>query len=214
MSFSEILRKVPIAKSTLSLWIRPVPFIRPTKSVLRRKLLKAGKLGAEAKRKQRKVKTEKIMRLARSEVGKINTKQLLVAGAMLYWAEGSKEKEDNVSQQVAFANSDPQMCKFFIKWVKDCLGVTEDRIVPSIYMHISRKYKSQEALDFWSQAIGVSKDRFKKTSFTNTKLSERNRRKDSGKYYGVLRIRIKRSTDLNRRITGLIQGMCLRCGVS
>lgn len=169
--------------------------------------------GAEAKRKQRLARTKMLVESARLQVEPISKEHLLLLGTMLYWAEGTKQKTGNVSQQVAFANSDPLMCRLFVKWIRDCFGVTEDMVIPSIYIHLSRKSKAKEALRYWSKEIRIPEKNFKKTSFTNTKMSKHRQRKDRENYFGQLRIRIRKSTDLNRRIGGLIEGVCVRCGV-
>ncbi len=156
---------------------------------------------------------EKIKRLARSQIDKIDNTNLLLMGTMLYWAEGAKQKEWNTSQRIEFSNSDPLMHKLFLKWAKVCLRVTEDRIVPRIYIQETQRARSETALNFWSQQTGILRQNFQKTCFTNTKLSEKNRRKDSGRYYGQLKVSISKSTDLNRKIAGWIEGVCLQSRV-
>lgn len=211
-SYSEILHSVPVARSTLSLWLAPLSksLGLPSWEMLRR----AQTSGTNKKRKIRIDRTNKIKQFAIKEISKIGRKELLLLGAMLYWGEGAKQSGRNVSQQVSFGNSDPLMCKLFIKWIKECFRVTEDMIVPSIYIHISRKNRVNEALEYWSKETGIPKDNFKKTCFSNTKLSEHRRRKDKEKYFGLLRIRIRKSTDLNRRINGLIEGVCMQCNLT
>jgi len=213
LSYSEILEKVPVAKSTLSLWFQSIYLDENSKSILRKKLSEAQKLGARAKRRQRQTRTKKILKIATREIGKIDNKTLMLLGTMLYWGEGTKQKEWNVCQAVSFTNSDPLMCKLFIKWVQECLVVTEDRIVPRIYIHISQKAKSREALQYWSKVIGINEERFKKTCFTNTKHSLNNKRRKRNNYYGLLRINVKKSTDLNRRIEGWVNGVCIQSGL-
>jgi len=39
-------------------------------------------------------------------------------------------------------------------------------------------------------------------------------RKNQGKdYYGLVRVKVLKSTDLNRKISGWIKGVCIRCGI-
>ncbi len=212
-SYSEIKSRIPVAKSSLSLWLHGVPLNNQSILRFKNKLKLAQKMGAKAKRKQRIEKTLKIEEAAISEIGNINYHSLLLMGSMLYWAEGSKGKENNISQPVAFANSDPLMCRLFLKWVETCLGVSKDEIVPTIYIHITHRKRRQEVLKFWSKEIGISPDNFGKVSLTNTRLSKKNRRDSSPTYFGQLRLRIRRSTDLNRKISGWIKGICIRSKV-
>lgn len=212
-SYSEILKEVPISKSTLSAWISKVRLKENQIRRLKKKLHEAHKHGADAKRKQRIEKVLKIKKEAISEIGRITNKQLFYMGIMLYWAEGTKEKEGSIGEGVSFTNSDPSMCKLFLKWTKSCLNISEDRIIPRIYIHESLKDKQQLVLKFWSKQVGIPIQAFKKTCFTRTKFSVGRRRKDNGKYYGQLRIRISKSTDLNRRVSGWVEGICLQDGV-
>lgn len=212
-SYSEILREVPVAKSSLSLWLGKVSLKNPQKYRLVQKQVEFRKLGAIAKRRQRIEKTEKIVKSAISEISQINNKELFLMGVMLYWAEGAKQRK-SVSQGVEFSNSDPCMCKIFLAWLRLCLKVPEVDIAPTIYIHESKTKEASNALNYWSNIIGFSVDKFGKTCFTKTVYPRKNKRKDNGKYYGQLRIKVRKSTDLNRKIAGWIKGICLRSGVA
>jgi hypothetical protein len=62
--------------------------------------------------------------------------------------------------------------------------------------------------------MGVSLDRFNKISFTKTPFSKNNRRDARSDYRGLLRIRVAKSTDLNRKIAGWIEGIGGASGVA
>ena len=210
-SYSEILRKVPVAKSSLSLWLGSVPISESQKDRFRRKIIANAKLGAIAKRKQRIEKTEKINRGAISEIKQVRDRELFYMGIMLYWAEGAKSRGNNISQGVDFSNSDPDMCRFFVNWLQTSLRIKPERIGFCIYIHESQRNKSDEALDYWSDIVGFSKDKFNKTCFTKTVYPRKHKRVDKGNYYGQLRIRVRKGTNLNRKIAGWIDGICLQC---
>jgi len=77
------LKETPVAKSTLSLWLRNVGLTRKQKQRLTEKRLIAALGRARAKKEQRLATTKEIKEKARNEVGKLSN---------LYWAEGLKEK--------------------------------------------------------------------------------------------------------------------------
>ena len=214
LSYSEIRKTVPVSKSSLSLWLSGVYLRKPQKNRLKEKLIAVGKLGAEAKRKQRIDKEERIRNLAIFEIKNIENKELFYMGVMLYWAEGAKQRNATISQGVDFANSDPNMCKLFLKWLQVCLKIQPDRIRLRIYIHESKKRKSNEALAYWVKTTLFPAESFNRTCFTKTVYPRKNRRKDKGKYYGLLRINVRKSTDLNRKIAGWIEGVCLQSGVA
>ena len=76
LTYSEILKQVPVAKSTLSLWLRSVGLSKRQKQNITRKKLLAARRGGEARRKKRIEITEKIKNKARLEVGEVTNKEL------------------------------------------------------------------------------------------------------------------------------------------
>jgi len=213
-SYSEILSRVPVAKSSLSLWLRNTHVKKFQEYRLKKKIIAAGRLGAKIKRKQRIEKTKKIRKGAVSEIKQVGNKELFYMGIMLYWAEGAKSGRNNVSQGVDFSNSDPNMCKLFLKWLQSSLKIQSDRIGFCVYIHESQKSRSGEVLDYWSKITEFPKEKFSKTCFTKTVYPRKNKRKDNGEYYGQLRIKVRKSTDLNRKVAGWVEGICLRSGVA
>jgi len=83
-TYSEILKKIPVAKSTLSLWLRSVGLSQRQKQRLTEKKLISMRKGWEARRKQRRTITESIKQKARSDIKTINNKELWLLGVMLY----------------------------------------------------------------------------------------------------------------------------------
>ena len=140
-SYKEILSEVPVAKSTLSLWLRSVGLSKRQKQRLTLKRLEASKRGAEKKRNQRLITTKEIKEKAKAEINKLNLnhEKLWLMGIMLYWAEGSKEKEDCRTSAVKFSNSDPFMHNIFAKWLIKVCKVHENHIIYELYIHDSHK---------------------------------------------------------------------------
>ncbi len=211
-SYSEIQKKVRVSKSSLSLWLKKIDLKKSQKERFKGNLVKAQRLGMAAIMKKRLEKVERIYKESISEIGEIGNTELFYMGLMLYWSEGTKQREKSPSQPVSFANSDPIMCKLFIKWVTDCLRIDMDRVIPKIYVHEKYRGKDVSLFKYWSNQVGIPKEKFKNISFTNTKLSEFSRH-DRDAYFGQLRLTISKSTDLNRQIDGWIKGVCLRSGV-
>ena len=133
-------------------------------------------------------------------------------GIMLYWAEGAKEKQYKLGQGVSFSNSDFKMVILFIKWLKYCLKIPEDRIVFDIYIHENNKYRLEEVQLFWSKVAGFSIDKFDKIYFKKHKIKTLRRNIDNN-YNGLLRIKVTKSTYLNRQIAGWIEGVYQNWGI-
>lgn len=212
LSYSEIGKRLPVSKSSLSLWLKNIVLTDSQIHRLARKGDLARKMGSAALKKHRIDKTRTIVASAKSEIGKINKNVLMLLGTVLYWAEGSKQKEHNVSKEMVFSNSDPKMIRLYIKWLKECLEIPNERIAFEIYIHKSHKKSVEELVSYWSNITTFPREAFRKIYFKKNKV--RTMRKNRGpNYSGVLRIYVRRSTDLNRKISGWIEGICLQAGV-
>lgn len=216
LSYSEILRKIPVAKSTLSLWLRSVELSKKQTQRLTEKKLLAIQKGGQSRKKWRLATTKSIKKQAYLEIKKkikrIDARDLWLMGIMLYWAEGSKDKEYRPGQSVIFSNSDPLMIKVFLKWLYICLQIPVEDIQLSIYIHENHKHNIEKVKTFWSDATGFSIGRFDKIYYKKHKVKVY-RRNTEENYHGLLRIRIRKSSALNRRITGWIERICQYCGM-
>lgn len=211
-SYSEILKVIPIAKSTLSIWLRDVGLSKQQKQQLTDKKLAAAKRGGDARRKMREVEQKNIYYLAEEQVDRITKRDLWLIGTALYWAEGSKEKEYRHGTGVKFSNSDPKMIALFLRYVRETLYVPEERIDIEINIHEDSKNSVDEAREHWARATGVPKEKLKKVYFKKNK--KKNYRKNvENLYYGLVRVNITASSRLNRQITGWIRGISKHCGI-
>jgi len=123
----------------------------------------------------------------------------------LYWAEGSKEKDHSPGSPLRFANGDPYMIKLFLKWLQN-VDVKKERICFDIYLHDNNRYRVSEVVKYWVNNTGFSKKLFKvyyKKDIPKTK------RKNIGPdtYFGLVRIYVKESSDLVRKINGWVEGI-------
>lgn len=204
-SYMEILKDIPVAKSTLGLWLNDVELSKPQKQRLTEKRLRAAKRGGEAKRNQRLRKTRQIEDNALNEIGEITPRELFLIGTVLYWAEGSKQKPHNPSERVNFSNSDVSMIQMFLKWL-NAIGISSKEIMFSVYLHETARHRVTEIQKYWSKSLKLRINKFEKIYFK--KGSTKSYRKNIGEgYYGQVRVSVLKSTDLNRQISGWIQGI-------
>ncbi|KKS25202.1 MAG: hypothetical protein UU85_C0005G0012 [Candidatus Wolfebacteria bacterium GW2011_GWA2_42_10] len=206
LSYSEIMAQVPVAKSTLALWLQSVGLSKKQKQRLTEKKLASARRGALRKKQDRIFRSDTIKNLARMEIGKLTHREAWLIGAALYWAEGSKEKEWSPGSRTQFGNSDPKMIRFFLFWVNSICGISLDRIIPALYIHESHKDKVSSVLKFWSEQTQLPIERFKYVYFKRNKVNTK--RKNIGEdYHGLLRLSIAASSELNRKISGWVIGM-------
>lgn len=115
-TYSEILKEIPVSRSSLSVWLRHVGLTSRQEQTLSAKKLEAIKKGGAARRNQKLNRIQEIRTAALKDINDliIDEKALFLIGIMLYWAEGSKEKDYRPGQGIIFSNSDPLMIKLFL----------------------------------------------------------------------------------------------------
>ena len=212
LTYREILELVPVAKSTLSEWLKSQSLARSLQIRITQKRIEAARRGGLKRKVQRLELSRQIKEEAGKEVPHLGTKDLWLVGTCLYWAEGSKSKEYSPSCGLIMSNSDPKMIRVFLAWCRKCLKVSDKNISIDLYIHETKKDQIEKVKDFWSVQTGLPKDKFDKIYFKRNPLHPR-RRNTGNDYNGLLRIIIKRSTNLNRRISAWIEGIANQCGV-
>ena len=146
MTLQDIATELGVSKSSVSLWVRDVPFT-PSKrrtGPRRDRIL----LTKQACRDHRAAMLEGIER-----IGTLSDTAFLAAGIALYAGEGAKG-----DGKVRFANTDPRMIAFFCSWLRRFFEVDERRLRMRVYLH--------EGLDIdaanvhWSAITGIPLDQF------------------------------------------------------
>lgn len=182
-SQNEIRRRIPIAHGTVSRWCRDVILTQKQKERLIRKrnnnpFIRYLKQQAFQSRKEARI-------WAKEQVSKIlfdENKSLLIAGAMLYWAEGSKLESRN---GIEFTNTDPKIITLMMRFFREMLSVPEDKF--KIIIRISDRGDEEKAKTYWSKVTNVSRRNFRRSE----KLKLTPNSKSLRRYpYGMCRIYI------------------------
>ena len=206
LSYREILAQISVAKSTLSLWLGDVGLSKKQKQRLTEKRIAGILRGAEAKRNQRIQLVQKIHTEARSDINSLTERELWLMGIMLYWAEGSKEKEGYPGLGVQFTNSDPHMIQLFLKWLVEICDTKKDDIVLDIFLHENSKNNIGKVRQYWISVTGLSAKHFPYAYFKKSKI--KTLRVNTGdNYFGLVKIRVRKSSTLNRKIAGWVSGI-------
>ncbi|MDD3292989.1 MAG: hypothetical protein PHI45_03265 [Candidatus Pacebacteria bacterium] len=200
-SYSEILKEVPIAKSTLSLWLRSVNLAKKQKQKITQKRIAGALKGAQARRNQKIATTKKIKDKAKKEIKNINKKDLWLIGIALYWAEGAKEHQTGTG--ISFSNSDDRMILLFLKWLKDIFKIKNSELIYELYIHETANIKQSQI--YWSRKLSITINQLRVYLKKNKIKTIRNNIGDD--YHGLVRIKVKKSSNLNRKITGWIEGI-------
>jgi len=147
-TLQEIADLLGVSKSSVSLWVRDVPFI-PSKRRYgprarphpfhERKLREIAECDAEGIRR----------------IGVLDPAAFLAAGVALYAGEGSK-----TDGAVKLANTDARIVSFFCTWLRAHFEIDETRLRVRLYLHVGLDL--DEAEEFWSEVTGVPRTQFGK----------------------------------------------------
>ncbi|OGZ10750.1 MAG: hypothetical protein A3C93_05535 [Candidatus Lloydbacteria bacterium RIFCSPHIGHO2_02_FULL_54_17] len=102
-----------------------------------------------------------------------NDVRLKLLGVAIYWAEGYKSDK---AKCVDLANSDPDMIRIFMKFLRNVCGVDENRLRVLLYCH--DRQKIPELIAYWSHLTKISPRLFTKP-YVPKRISSPNHRKMS-----------------------------------
>jgi hypothetical protein len=184
--------------SSYSKWLRDIPLSTSQATRLDERRHVARAKAAQTLRERRLRKVAALQEESKRQLGPLTDRDLFIAGVVAYAAEGAKQKAWHPSTSMKFANSDPRMIMMFVRWLH-LLGIDPAAIEFRLYIHRAGDVGS--ALNFWSEFLGVSADRFKRPVLKQSKGVPR-RRNTGDTYRGCLTVEVRRSCDLNRRTEG------------
>ena len=203
-SIKKIANLLKISVSTVSLWCRNVELTDKQIENLRKRQTDpfyGKKLDYYLKKKKEfNLKLLNLKNEGINSIGKLSKREIFLIGVALYWGEGFKK-----DSLVGLATLDINIAKFFIFWLNKSFGITTKDLILRITANISYKNKINELGKYWSRELKIPVGQFSKPFFQNTKWKKEYENKDN--YHGVLRIRVRRSIDLLRKIFGYIEGI-------
>jgi hypothetical protein len=197
LAYNEIVARLRVSKSSVSLWVRDLP--RPvTEEEARRRRTEAARRHWLAEQPLRDARRAAERDAAAAEIGELTDRELLIAGAIAYWCEGLKNKPYRRSDRVVFMNSDPGLARFFLRFL-DAAGVPRSDVRLSVAIHESADVEA--ASKFWQEVTGIGPEQFNKPLIKrhNPKTSRKN---VGSTYHGCLRIDVRRGSKLYRKIDG------------
>lgn len=97
------------------------------------------------------------------------------------------------------------MIKFIIKWFEKALKIKKEDFLLRTEFNISHKERTETIKNYWSKMIGIPLEQFEKPFYhRSTWLRDYSNR---GDYYGVLRVRVRKSSELLNKTRGWINGL-------
>lgn len=128
---------------TYKVHIDAVSYILRKSKVPRRSFTEANKIAFESKQPSFSIRP-------------VQTKEMNVIGAMLYWAEGYKTQK---APGIDFANSDPDMAYLFLRFLTTRYTLDRDRLYCQIYYYADQDISSLTT--FWSRRLNLPLQAFR-----------------------------------------------------
>ncbi len=200
-SIKEIAKSLDISSSSASLWCRDILLSESQTLALSSKSdqnrVRGRMLGSEMHRNRKKASIGEANKIAAEKVGTLSEKEFFIAGVALYWAEGSKKESG-----VALSNSDPKMILFMYKWFKKFFDLDDSDFMPRIFINAQHRDRIDKVLTFWSSLLELPSERFGNTVLLNIPHKKVYENRET--YYGVLSLRVRKSTWIKYQILGMI----------
>lgn len=191
-SINEIYKSLSVSKGSVSVWVRDVQLTDEQKS----KLTKPQKNDYNY-RKFLKIREEY------QNKGKIKASEKDIEhaiGCMLYWAEGDKKRNT-----VSFTNSDINVHKTFLSFLKKYFNISNDRIAIRINCYLDHEISLEEICHYWIQNLGINGCKVNKAVIRDPmKSSYTNGSKKSKLKYGTMSLTVC-SSEIVQHIYGAIQ---------
>ncbi len=199
LDYEEIAAALGVAKSSVSLWVRDLPTpARLSYEECRKRSAEGARRYWETERPAREARRAAAREAAAAAIGELTEREILIAGAIAYWCEGSKSKPYRRSDRVAFMNSDPSLIKFFLRFL-DTTRTPRTDLAFRVFIHESADVESAQR--FWMDVTGASPGQFLTPALK--RHNPKTVRKNVGEnYHGCLRIDVRRGADLYRKIEG------------
>jgi len=159
LPINEIARRVGVSKSSVSLWVRDIELTAEQHATLRamnpayNRQLNGWLRVAERHRARRLAAQQSGRELAR------RGEPLHLAGCMLYWGEGAK----GPPHQVCFSNSDPEMVRLFVVFLKTYFEIDAGDIRISSHLFADHLVRQREVERYWLNVADLPDESLRKS---------------------------------------------------
>ena len=187
LPINEIARRLRVAKSSVSLWVRDIELTPEQQQALRamnpayNKQLNGSRANAARYLALRKQAQESgRARVRRGE-------RLHLAGCMLFWAEGSRNRNT-----VRFTNSDPEMVRLFVTFLRQCFEVPDEQIRIACNLFADHLPRQWEIEQHWLDVTDLPRTSLFK-SIVNVYSKHSKKKRQNKLPYGTCRVTVSRT---------------------
>jgi transcriptional regulator with XRE-family HTH domain len=196
LSVKAIAQSVGVSPSSVSRWVKDVQLSAEQQAILLARAYNGAAKGSSINSALRRE-----ARLLAQEDGRALARQgepLHVAGCMLYWAEGSKSRN-----QIQFTNSDPDMTRFFVTFLRTYFNLRDEDIRITCNLFADHVAKQREIEQFWLTTLALPSESLCK-SVVNVYSKYSKKKRTNRLPFGTCRVSVSR-TRVVQSIFGSIQ---------
>src|SRR3989344_1054570 len=162
LTYKDIMNEIPVSKSLLSGWFRFLELTELEEEALRERARlnkdRGNTRATVTNREKRKLREKAALEEATKVFENFKSDPNFILGIGLYWAEGSKR-----TTTFQFSNSDPEIIRFMIQWLKKYFLIVNERIFLRIHTH--EDFKDEKYEEFWQKELNLTLNQFKKTCY-------------------------------------------------
>lgn len=203
-SIKDIALQLGISKSTASTWCADIVLSDAHTKALKDRRIRAGHKGRLAgtrfHKEQREKKIRSFQDAGLKATKSINNQDLFMVGLGLYMGEGNKS-----GNKFQFTNSNPALVKIMVLWLKRNFQIPKDRIYCRVLINEIHADRIEKVEYKWSRLLGVPRRQFRKTILIKSKSKKTYENRDV--HLGTLVLRVQRSSELQYRVLGLLNGV-------
>jgi transposase-like protein len=197
LSVKEITRLLGAAKSSVSTWVRDIELTTEQREAMKARHPFHFGQHQGAKTNQTRAREQ---RRQYQEQGRQKAKErdpLHIAGCMLYWAEGTKSKN-----QLTITNSDVDLMKFYLKFLTDSLHLPTEKMGIYINCYLTNNLTLDEITNYWLHMLELPQSCLRRPTVNAQPTSSQ--QKGRKLYYGVCKL-VVHDTQAAQHVLGAIQ---------
>jgi predicted transcriptional regulator len=198
MSIKRIAKTLGVSLSSVSTWVRDIVLSDDQLAEIKRRQYTFD-VGQHKGSQANMVKHREIRRQYQEE-GRRKARErdpLHIAGCMLYWAEGTKDRNS-----LEFVNSDPDMMQYYMRFLRESLSVEDDSMSASVICYTGNGLSIEEIEDYWLSLLNLPRTSLRKT-IVNVRPSS-SEQKGRKLLYGLCKICVHRCRFM-QHVYGAIQ---------
>jgi DNA-binding transcriptional MerR regulator len=198
LPINEIARRLSVSKSSVSHWVRDIELTHEQRQILRdrnpayNRQLNGARSNAARHR---------AARLEAQETGRVRARELdplHIAGCMLFWAEGSRNRNT-----VRFTNSDPEMVRLFVTFLRRCFGIPDAQIRLTCNLFADHVARQSQIEQYWLDVTELPGNSLCRST-VNTYSKHTKKKRQNKLPYGTCRVCVCR-TSVVQSLYGSIQ---------